>query len=502
MIDKSADTSAYKVHPVLRAFANEMIVRDADLLETTRQRYHRIVVTRAKQSYEASPERWTAPDDLYAHLARVLPTLSQTLEQRATTAEQPPLSFTDLADPDPPDRAPYAMLREHAADDIGLGMELADTFKQAVNRSKWGPVGTQLLKLGLVCARAADDRDVEAAYLGRLGTQHSTRRPERAGAYFDAAVQLAKEIDGPSLGGILTAYAEFCRIVDSRRALSLAKEALTVNHEAGEERLLAETRMVIGEIHWRESRLDDAQAEYARARAFLERTNDGQGLADLLNKLASVEFNRGGRYEQAIELFQEALRRHEALQDDVMRAEDLNDLGAAYRYLDRFEDAERCFREALELNKRIGNRRLQAFNICNIAGALYGQGQYDLAQQHAEQGRQLGEDVRDKVPQLWGLVWEGLAWRGMVEPDRAERRLRDAVELGRTFDNPRDLAGALARLGALLAEDLDEPDEALVMIDEAIDLLQRFNLATTFSNVTLADLLAQRDALVASRRST
>ena len=500
MVDKNADTGAYKIHPVLRAFASESLVKNTRLLKATRQRYHRIVVNRAKQSYDASPERWTAPDDLYAHLARVLPTLSQTLEQHATPTDHDPTAFTTLAAPVTEDRDPYTMLRDRAYDDVRLGTDLAETFKQAVNRSKWGPVGTQLLKLGLVCARADNDQVREAEYLGRLGTQHSTRRPERAEAYFAAATRLARDTDASSLGMILTRYAEFRRTVaDSESALALAEEALSVHAEVGDERLVAQTRTVLGEIFWRLSRLDEAQAEYVQARMFLERSNDVQGLADLLNKLASVEFNRGGRYELAIELFEEALARHEALQDDVMRAEDLNDLGACYRYLDRYEEAERCFKEALELNEKIGNRRLQAMNICNIAGALYGQGQYDLAQQHAEQGRALGEEVRDKVPQLWGLVWEGLAWQGMDEPARAERLLREAVALGRSFDNPRDLAGALARLGSLLADGLGRPDEGLAMIDEAITLLRSYDLVTAFSNVTLADLEAQHDALAAAR---
>jgi hypothetical protein len=87
----------------------------------------------------------------------------------------------------------------------------------------------------------------------------------------------------------------------------------------------------------------------------------------------------------------------------------------------------------------------------------------------------------------------------MDEPARAERLLREAVALGRSFDNPRDLAGALARLGSLLADGLGRPDEGLAMIDEAITLLRTYDLVTAFSNVTLADLEAQHDALAAAQ---
>lgn len=499
MVDRNTDTGAYRIHPVLRAFASESLVRTAGLLTTTRGRYHRVVVDRARQSYEASPERWTAPDDLYAHLVRVLPTLSGTLEQIAAGGHAPRL-FTVLADPVVEERGPFTELHERARDDVMVGSELAETFKHAVNRSKWGPVGTELLKLGLVCARADSDLVREAEYLGRLGIQHSTRRPGRAEAYFAAAARLAREVEAPNLGMILTGYAEFRRTVaDSETALALAEEALQIHARAGDERMEAHTRSVLGEIYWRLSRLDEAQEHYDHARAIFERSSDAQGVADVLNKIASVEFNRGGRFEQAIALFKQALAQHEALHDDVMRAEDLNDLGASYRYLNRFEEAERCFKQALELNEKIGNRRLQAMNICNIAGALYGQEQFDLAQQHAEEGRALGEKVRDKIPQLWGLVWEGLAWRDMKQPARAEELLREAVALGRTFANPRGLAGALARLGMLLADTPDRRDEGLALIDEAIALLRCYDLATAFSNVTLAELEARRGELAASR---
>jgi tetratricopeptide (TPR) repeat protein len=481
----------YSIHPVVRSFAAGSLAEDRELLAATRKRYHRVVIDRAEQIYATAPERWTVPDPLYPHLTRVLPALKETLTQHTT------LDLDTLAAPDPGDRKAFVTLQDRGTDDVALGAELADAFKRAVLRRPWrGPVGTDVLKLGVACARALGDSVGEVEYLSRLGAQYATREPELAEEYFATATRLARQRDAPNLGAILTDYAEFRRTVaDAEAALELAHEALEIHQRGGDDRLAAQTRMVLGEILWRLSRLDEAEEQYTRARPILERADDKQGVADLLNKLASVEFNRGGRYEQAIALFKQALAQHEALNDRIMKAEDLNDLGACYRYLGEYERAESYFKQALELNEAVGNRRLQAINICNIAGALYAQGQYDLAQQRAEEGRTLGEDVKDKVPQLWGLVWEGLAWKGMGEPDTAERFVRQAVELGRTFDNPRGLAGALARLGALLADDLDRPEEGAALIDEAIRLLTDYNLATTFSNVTLADLQARRDRL-------
>lgn len=308
-----------------------------------------------------------------------------------------------------------------------------------------------------------------------------------------SAVRLARAIGASNLASILVDHAEFQRTVaDYAAATATAREALAV-HPVIE--LEARARSVLGETLWRQSRLDESQAEYERAREILERAGDRSGLADLFNKMASVEFVRGGRYEEAAELFRLSLAEHEVLHDDVMRAEDLNDLGACYRYLGRFEEAEQLFTQALELNRKMGKLRLEAINLCNIAGALFAQGQHDLAQQRAEEGRTLGRQVDDKVPQLWGYVWEGLAWQGMGELAEAERALREAVGVGRAFDNPRDRAGALARLGLLLADDLNRAGEGVPMLGEAIELLRSHGMVAAFSTISLAELEAHLDRL-------
>lgn len=488
-IDKIS--GSYSIHPVVRSFAAGSLADNPELLEATRRRYHRVVVDRAKQVYGSSPDRWIVPDPLYQHLARVLPSMEEALVQRSG------LDLSLLAAPEASDRGAFAALGVLGLEDIALGAELAEAFKRPVRRRPWrGPVGTDVLKLGLACARALGTDVGEVEYLSRLGAQYATREPERAEEYFAAAARLARQSGAPSLGRTLTDFAEFRRTVaDAESALELANEALEIHQRSGDTTLIAQTCMVLGEIFWGLSRLDEAKEQYTRARPIIEQAGDRKGVADLLNKLASVEFNRGGRYREAIALFEKALAEHETLNDRVMKAEDLNDLGACYRYLGEYEHAESYFRQALELNEAVGNRRLQAINICNIAGALYAQDQFDLAQRYAEEGRGVGVDVKDKVPQLWGLVWEGLAWRGMREFDAAKQCLREAVDLGRGFENPRALAGALARLGSLLAHDLHQTDEGIALIDEAIALLGQYELVTAFSNVTLEELQADRERL-------
>jgi hypothetical protein len=53
-----------------------------------------------------------------------------------------------------------------------------------------------------------------------------------------------------------------------------------------------------------------------------------------------------------------------------MEAEDLNDMGAAHRYLKEPERALDKFKESLELHLLLGNRRLESITRCNIAGTL------------------------------------------------------------------------------------------------------------------------------------
>jgi tetratricopeptide (TPR) repeat protein len=486
MIDKDPDTALYRIHPVLRAFACESLSNSPDLLQSTRRRYHRIVVERAMRSYRDSPRRWTAPDDLYGHLAQVLETLRATLEAHAG------MSIEVLTAPIPKPLANQPNSMAPLAEDAETGMQLAEAFKRAVYQANWGLVGTQLLELGLVCSRLAGDRIREAEYQSLLGTRHGmTGAIDLAEQHFAEATRIARSIEAPNLGFILTSYAEFRRWrSDATAAMEMAQEAIAIQAARNDEHGAAQARSVLGETLWRLNRLDEAQQQYELARTVLKQVGDRQGLADLLNKLASVEFNRGSRYEQAAELFLEALAEHEALRDDVMKAEDLNDLGACYRYLGSYRQAEDYFKRALELNRRLDNSRLVAINLCNLAGAFYAQDQHELARQRAQEGRSLAEEVFAPSAQIWGWVWEGLAWRGMGEVVQSERCLLVAVSLGRRFNEPRSLAGALARLGLLVADDLHRPSEGLAMLMEAAQLLRSRGMSIAFSNISIMEIEA------------
>ena len=89
------------------------------------------------------------------------------------------------------------------------------------------------------------------------------------------------------------------------------------------------------------------------------------------------------------------------------------------------------------------------------------QRQFDLALGRADEGRHIGEELGDKMPQIWGLIWKRMAFQGMGEFNSAENSFKNGLELAVEVGNPREQAGATGRLGLLYCDHMGRNDEGI-----------------------------------------
>ncbi|WP_017539512.1 AfsR/SARP family transcriptional regulator [Nocardiopsis halophila] len=178
-----------------------------------------------------------------------------------------------------------------------------------------------------------------------------------------------------------------------------------------------------------------------------------------------------GRYELALDLFQEARELLAKLDDDLglMRVE--ANIGMVYERLGRFRDAVVSLTNVLEHARRTGNRRLEFLQILNIgimrqmigeyeeavvAGRAVldapadvvspdtraaafrligdshtGLGDHDRAVHYLEQGVTTARECGDRSSELYALNGLAIALGGRGESERAEQLHLEALDLGK-----------------------------------------------------------------------
>ena len=144
-------------------------------------------------------------------------------------------------------------------------------------------------------ARATDDRRAEWELLVDLGALWTGLDYDRAGASFERALALARELGDPTLvaHGLNRVGNWRANAAEPRDALPLHREALTIFDATGDRRGLAETLDLLGMATYLCADLDGSMAWYERAVPLLEELDDRHGLVTALSMLAC----RGGSYE-------------------------------------------------------------------------------------------------------------------------------------------------------------------------------------------------------------
>ncbi len=476
----------YVLHPVVRAYATGLLNEQRNDADRVRARYERWIIDRAATVYARPQEEWSGHWLLVNHLHHVGARLASAVEKDVGRLEA-------VAGPEPPADAALAALEKLDRGLVDLGLAYAEALKEyAIRRPEWGHV-LQSLQLGLACARAASEAASQAEFLKRLGGATSRSDPKLAQRYFAAALELARTIsDERQIASILTFSGELER-TQSRweSALQLLEQGLAMHRQGGDSRMEAVTLKYIGEVYWRRGKFAAALERYHRAQEICQRDGNVAGQADLLNKIGSVEFNRGN-HRGAIEWFKQALELHEKVGNRTMQAEDKNDMGAAYRYLGEKRLALGLCEQALDIDVALGNRRHEAIVRTNRAALLGDLGELDESLREAVTAGHIAEEVGDPTPRGWALCWAGNALRGLGRVEEAEARYREAIAICREVENPRDLAGSLGMLAALLAAEPGRRAEARELFAEALAVMEKPpGLDQALGGRRLADLRAE-----------
>lgn len=209
-----------------------------------------------------------------------------------------------------------------------------------------------------------------------------------------------------------------------------------------------------------------AYPELTAALACYEKTDKVGDKGRVLVSLGRVE-RAHGQYERALAFYQKAYAIQQEAHDEPAAIQSLNAIGVAYSYMDRLEDARKCYEEALERSKALGSERFIAFMTANLGNVYAELGQYTKGLELLQQGLALEKNAGNRITRHWQIA---SVLANLDRLDEALASVNQAVTLA-DDDRVRRInalalrAGILQRLNRLDASDADL-QEALGLIEE------------------------------------
>jgi tetratricopeptide (TPR) repeat protein len=140
----------------------------------------------------------------------------------------------------------------------------------------------------------------------------------------------------------------------------------------------------VGEFFDDMGRYDEALEYYQRALRIVEEANgkDHISSADTISKIAGMYWEKG-QYEEALEYYQRALRIFEEAhgKDHILSAGTINNIGGVYNAKGMYDEALEYYQRALRIDEEANGKDhiSSAGTINNIGGVYNAKGQYDEA---------------------------------------------------------------------------------------------------------------------------
>jgi tetratricopeptide (TPR) repeat protein len=192
---------------------------------------------------------------------------------------------------------------------------------------------------------------------------------------------------------------------------------------------------------------------------------DRRGEAAALGNLGNA-YNHLGRYDGAIDQFQQILPIFRQIGDRRGEANALGNLGNAYNHLGRYDEAIDHLRQQLTIARQIGYRQGEANALGNLGLAYFRLGRYDQAIDQQQQSLAIKRQIRDQRGEANSLGNLGNAYFRLGRYDEAIDHLRQHLTIARQIGDRGGEANALGSLGIAYSR--------LGRYDEAIDHHQQY----------------------------
>jgi putative nucleotidyltransferase with HDIG domain len=198
-------------------------------------------------------------------------------------------------------------------------------------------------------------------------------------------------------------------------------------------------------------RSDDAVDLYDRALKEARRKGDERAEADFLRKVGEIKRKRGDAVA-ALRLFRSSQYLFQKIGDQKSLSYLYNHIGMGYRDRRLWKEARKYFEKSYQKSRELDDLELMGIASLNLAMVEIRLNQLEKAEDYCERAYSIFENLDDKPAIAESYICFGMIHRQKKEHRRSERYFKKCVELNREIDNTFGLAEAYREL-ALLYQD-------------------------------------------------
>lgn len=209
---------------------------------------------------------------------------------------------------------------------------------------------------------------------------------------------------------------------------------------------------------------------YTQMRDLAEEMGEERMVMGITQNLGNT-YSSLGDIPEAVNSYLTSLELAEEARDTLVIAVVLDNLASVNEKDENYELAEEYLLRALDLNKKINNRRNQITNHMSF-GILYKNwGKYDLAEENFSKVLEISEELDNTISEIQGLYNFGLLYDEMGEYDKAIEMFEQSLAMSREFGigigayyNQNGLANVYVDLG--------NNEEAVELFEEALSIAE------------------------------
>jgi CHAT domain-containing protein/Tfp pilus assembly protein PilF len=272
----------------------------------------------------------------------------------------------------------------------------------------------------------------EGTCLGNLGKAYCS-----LGKYHEAidcqnkSLEIAQEFENhhaeaTALGNLGTTFSSQGQY---KKAIDYYERQLTLARKIGDRLEEVHALGSLGLVFYTIKQEDQAMAHYQEsldiARKIEARCEEANNLANI----AAAYCNFSGKYDEAINYFNQSLIIYQELDSLFGKACSLSGLGMVYRAKGKYQQALELYQQALNIVQEIGTRAWEANYLANLGMICNLLRQYPQAIEYEQKAVTIAREINDRREEGFALNELGFALLNYGYVTRAENVLRDAMEV-------------------------------------------------------------------------
>lgn len=226
-----------------------------------------------------------------------------------------------------------------------------------------------------------------------------------------------------------------------------------------------------GLVNQIKGKFDIALQNYEEALQIDEDLNDNAGISTDLNNIGSIYLTLG-KYTEALEKYSQSLEIIERLGDLSSKISCKNNIGRVYEIRNEYDLALNNYLEAIKITEKVGDLNRKAALLNNLGMVYNAINEYNRSLEHFEEALRISDLLGDLYGKVILLNNIGRIYDDYKDYEKALEKYKEALEIAEQLGDLSKKAGCINNIGSVyLAQ--GRTDKALEKYQEALNLGNR-----------------------------